>query len=138
MNIRQCSVLICALGLLLAGIYWRQNLDVIPLAVIPCVNITRGCGNQQLQVNFDREPQVMQPFNVSVKVPQATEVYASFAMQGMEMGFNRYRLLLQQVDIWHGQITLPVCIQGRKDWNMLLEAKTTLGVQRYQLAFTTN
>lgn len=77
----------------------------------------------------------MQPFGLSVSVTEATAVYASFAMAGMEMGLNRYRLLQQADGLWAAQITLPVCARGRNDWTMLLEVLTPAGASNYTLTF---
>ncbi|HYG14046.1 MAG TPA: hypothetical protein VD885_07875, partial [Methylophilaceae bacterium] len=63
---------------------------------------------------------------------------ASFAMQGMEMGLNRYRLLRQPDGKWAAEVTLPVCVQGRSDWLMELEVIEPDGAHRYQLAFRAN
>lgn len=136
MKIRQRGILlICAIGLIFAGgFYWRKSAIESPV-VIACTDITQGCGNQQLQVKFDHKPQIMQPFTLSVNMPHVTELHASFAMQGMPMGLNRYRLLPQPGGDWQANVMLPVCIQGRSDWDMLIEAKTATGLARYTLPF---
>lgn len=118
------------------GWYYFHAPKAVPARIIPCTDIVKGCGNQQLQIRFDRTPQVMQPFNLKAKVAAATEVHASFAMQGMEMGLNRYRLLQKPDGFWQAEVTLPVCIRGRSDWLVELEVKTADGMQRYQLSFS--
>ena len=47
-------------------------------------------------------------------------VHAGFAMRGMEMGFNRYQLIKTTDAKWVAEVTLPVCVQGRSDWEMTL------------------
>jgi hypothetical protein len=135
---RQRSILLLCMLVLLGvfGWYYFHAANVVQVQAIPCADITKGCGNQQLQIHFDRTPQVMKPFNLSVKAASASEVHASFAMQSMEMGLNRYRLLQKPDGLWQAEVTLPVCIQGRSDWLVELEVKTPQGMQRYQLPFS--
>ena len=135
---RQRSIfLLCLLALAgVLGWYYFYAASGVQIQTIPCADITKGCGNQQLQIHFDRTPQVMKPFNLSAKAASASEVHASFAMQGMEMGLNRYRLLQKPDGLWQAEVTLPVCIQGRSDWLVELEVKTPQGMQRYQLPFS--
>jgi hypothetical protein len=136
MRMRQHVILlICATGLIFAGVFYWQKSANEPAAVIACTDITQGCGNQQLQVKFDHKPQVMRPFTLSVNMPHVTELHASFAMQGMLMGLNRYRLLPQPDGGWQANVILPACIQGRSDWDMLIEARTAAGLVRYTLPF---
>ena len=135
---RQRSILLLCL-LALAGVlgwHYFHAASSVQIQIIPCADITKGCGNQQLQIRFDRTPQVMKPFNLSAKAASASEVHASFAMRGMEMGLNRYRLLQKPDGLWQAEVTLPVCIQGRSDWLVELEVKTPQGMKRYQLPFS--
>jgi len=55
----------------------------------------------------------------------------SLLLRGMEMGFNRYRLLPDGPGSWQAEVLLPACIQGRKDWLMTLEVDG----RRYELPF---
>lgn len=129
--------LLCLLALAgVLGWYYFHAENGVQIQTIPCADITKGCGNQQLQIHFDRTPQVMRPFNLSASAASASEVHASFAMQGMEMGLNRYRLLQKPDGLWQAEVTLPVCIQGRSDWMVELEVQTPQGMQRYQLPFS--
>lgn len=89
-----------------------------------------------IRVNLTPQPKVLKPFQLTVEAPEAQAVYASFAMPGMEMGLNRYRLLKQADGIWKAEVTLPVCVQGRSDWHMLLELRPHTGaMQSFRLAF---
>lgn len=135
---RERSILLLCL-LAFAGVlgwYYFHAENSVKIQTIPCADITKGCGNQHLQIHFDRTPQVMKPFNLSAKVASASEVHASFAMRGMEMGLNRYRLLQKPDGLWQAEVTLPVCIRGRSDWLVELEVKAPDGTQRYQLPFS--
>ena len=101
---------------------------------VPCPDIVTGCADPQsgLRVRFNQTPRPMQAFKVDVVLPEAHEVYARFVMQGMEMGLNRYRLLLDGTGRWQAEVMLPACVQGRRDWLLILEADGT----RYQLPFS--
>ncbi len=131
---------VAALSLLGLGIIAIQSTnqtatEQASIVSMDCLSMLKGCGNALFRVHFDQPPKVMQPFIVRVEASQAKALHASFAMQGMEMGLNRYRLLRQADGSWQASVTLPVCVQGRSDWRMLLELRTSEGVQRYQLPF---
>ena len=36
------------------------------------------------------------------------------------MGENRYRLVFEN-GVWKAKVLLPVCVQGRRDWLLLLD-----------------
>lgn len=112
----------------------ESDIEAIPVA---CQDISQGCMSaaHRLRIQFSHPPQVMQPFSLKVEALEATQVYASFAMAGMEMGFNRYRLVQSALGTWTSLVTLPVCVQGRSDWTMLLEVNTPSGERRYLLKF---
>ncbi len=126
------------IGLVIVAMPAKRDLDAAANAVIEpveCKNIVAGCGNANFSVRVDQQPKVMQPFILSVQATKATALHASFAMHGMEMGLNRYRLIQQVDGTWLATVTLPVCVQGRSDWAMLLEVQTVDGLQRYQVRF---
>ena len=128
-----------AAGILLAAAMWsRHQQPPVPATVLACADLQQGCvdDRQRLKIRFDRAPHSLQPFRLSIEAPQATAVFASFAMRGMEMGLNRYRLLQQPDGRWTAEVTLPVCVQGRSDWLMLVEVMETDGERRYRLEFS--
>jgi len=53
---------------------------------------------------------------------------AEFSMVSMDMGFNRYRFVRDHA-VWRLRATLPVCVSGRRDWQMTV----LLNGQRYRL-----
>ena len=128
-----------AVALLLAGwAIWRgAQPSLPPPTLLVCAYLHQSCSDEQgdVQIRFDGMPRSMQPFGIVVTAPRASTVFASFAMQGMEMGLNRYRLLRQSDGKWTAEVTLPVCVQGRSDWLMELEVIKPGDAQRYQLAF---
>ena len=129
-----------AAGILLAAaaLWFRHQQPAAPATLLACADLQQGCGDerQRLHIRFDRMPHSLQPFGLSIEAPQATAVFASFAMRGMEMGLNRYRLLQQPDGRWTAEVTLPVCVQGRSDWLMLVEVIETGGERRYRLEFS--
>ncbi len=128
-----------AAGLMLLGGAALFYLGLAPQpapAVVPvrCEDIQAGCWlpGQAGRVVFDAVPQSMRPFKLTVEAPQAVGVHVSFAMRGMQMGMNRYRLLPQAQGRWMAEVTLPVCVDGRADWDMTLE----LDGRHYRLPFS--
>ncbi len=89
-----------------------------------------------MQLKFDQTPQVLRPFKVQIKQAAIKHIYVSVAMQGMDMGLNRYRLQALADDLWQAEITLPVCIQGRADWRMRIELDPEQHGKIYEMAFT--
>ena len=110
------------------------------IKVLSCADITKSCGNEMLTVQFAEKPQVMKPLHLNLHMHQAEAVkniHVDFAMQDMEMGLNRYRLIQSnQSGDWQAEVTLPLCVQVRSDWNMLLEIEAGEKVQRFQLPFS--
>jgi hypothetical protein len=105
--------------------------EVVP---VPCVDIVAGCvlPLAEASIRFDRQPDALKPFHIAVAWPDAREIRASFQMEGMEMGFNSYRLVEAEPGQWRGEVMLPACIQGRKDWQVVVNADG----KQYALPFT--
>jgi hypothetical protein len=122
--------------LIMVAVWQSQQRESAPATPIACMDISSGCASAdgRVRLRFDRQPKTMVPFGLKVSAA-ATKVYASFAMPGMEMGLNRYRLLPQDDGFWSAKITLPVCANGRNDWTMMLEVVTPDETVRYTLAF---
>ncbi|HHH43675.1 MAG TPA: hypothetical protein ENK49_06015 [Gammaproteobacteria bacterium] len=88
----------------------------------PC-NVRQGCRavgeTISARVVFGRQVRGLQPFPVQVMVDSADpieSVSVAFAMQGMDMGQNRYRLNGDTMSAWTASVTLPICSSGRSDW----------------------
>jgi hypothetical protein len=125
---------LAVIGLLGAAVLLGRRSEEPPRRVaVPCADIVSGCGLPEhgLKVRFDQQPSPMRKFIVLVELPDARDLHARFAMRGMEMGLNRYRLLSDGKGRWKAEVMLPVCVQGRGDWLMLLE---TAG-ERYEVPF---
>ncbi len=104
-------------------------------AVARAAQLHRGSLPQRgatVEVRFSAQPTPLQAFQLSVSAPGAHRVAAEFQMNGMEMGFNRYDL--QPTDgVFGSNVTLPVCVSGRRDWTLYLE----IDGSHYALPFST-
>ena len=122
---------------LLAGtaIYLLPDEPAPVMQAMDCEDIVKGCSGDGLAVRLSQAPKVMQPFRLEVSAPEADAVEATFNMAGMDMGFNRYRLVRQDDRIWDAEVTLPVCVRGRKDWLLLLDISRNGERRRVAVAF---
>lgn len=93
--------------------------------LVQCADPLKGCrvawDGKSADVRFLAAPGGLKPFGLQVAVPGASAVSASFAMQDMDMGENRYRLVRGADGTWRADVILPVCVAGRADWTMTLE-----------------
>jgi hypothetical protein len=92
---------------------------------LECADLRAGCAGQVdgrvVRLGVQGELKVLQPFELWVRAEGAQRVEASFAMEGMDMGFNLYTLRADKEGIHRARVTLPVCVSGRRDWVMTLE-----------------
>jgi hypothetical protein len=125
-------------GAILAALLWRQysqvaiteNSQTKPTAIV-CPDIVQSCGNAQFSVRFKESPQVMKPLHLELVFLDG------FTMQGMEMGFNRYQLIKTAENKWVAEVTLPVCVQGRSDWEVTLMVEGAAQQSRFLVPFST-
>lgn len=96
-----------------------------PVPVAQCPDPVRGCrvpfGDGEADVRFLSNPAPLKPFDLVVTASGARQVSADFAMQGMDMGPNRYLLQRATDGTWHGKVVLPVCVSGTSNWILTLE-----------------
>ena len=127
-------LILMLLAIPLAGYWFKQPATVQAVA---CANPQTGCEFRHrdagVRVRFSGQPSPLEAFDLSVHAPGATRVSAEFQMNGMEMGFNRYDLRPDNNGMFSSQVTLPVCVSGRRDWTLYLEID---GI-RYALPFST-
>jgi hypothetical protein len=107
-----------------------------------CPDLAAGCNVEDLNVSANQTPQILQPFELRIEFNGngaigPGEVYASFAMDGMEMGLNRYRMINTTGNLWVADVTLPVCVRGRADWMLEIESNSRFGTKRYIVSFQT-
>ena len=109
----------------------------VPPAVLSCAHPEQKCSmkvnGHLLQIRFSETPKPLRPFNLEIQM-EAESIEASFQMQGMEMGFNRY-MLTPEGDKWRAGIILPACIQARSDWILRLNVKHWGSIHRYEVPF---
>ncbi|KPN71788.1 hypothetical protein [Neisseria sp. 83E34] len=70
-------------------------------------------------IKFSEPLSAKAPFNIEMdNVPQDVQnVYLSFSMSNMDMGFNRYDLKKQADGAWRAEnVRLPLCTDNRHDY----------------------
>ena len=109
----------------MAGLLFLAACGQKTAPVAQCADPLHGCrlawDGKAADVRFMAAPGGLKPFGLQVAAVGAKAVSASFAMQGMDMGENRYRLIQGQDGTWRADVILPVCVAGRADWMMTLE-----------------
>lgn len=87
-----------------------------------CDSAQRACGarGEDLEIELRLGPPVrpMEAFEIQLQGTLAADaqVAVQFQMRGMDMGLNRYRLIVSADGVWHGRAILPACTAGRSDW----------------------
>ena len=96
-----------------------------PVLTVDCPDLVQGCqvpfGESKAEVLFLSVPTPLKRFELVVKAPDAGQVSADFAMQGMDMGPNHYVLQHSADGVWHGNVVLPVCVSGVSNWTVTLD-----------------
>ncbi len=118
-----------------------RTLEVHELTVAPCDPTQRAChaigDDLSLDLHLQGRVSALKSFPVLVRLrsrtTDATAVTIAFTMPGMDMGVNRYRLQRQADGRWIGNVLLPVCATGRKDW--LADVEVMAGTRGYHARF---
>ncbi len=126
--------------------FWRSTVAEKQVSV-NCSTLTQPVGctvnvdGREIRFGMLGEPKPLAPFQVWLTLPDSTEAQnvaktaeARFTMEGMDMGFNLYTLRPDDQGVLRATVTLPICVTGRRDWNMIL------GVANFSIkvAFVTN
>lgn len=94
------------------------------LRTLACPDLHKGCridlDGKAVAVSVEGELKPLRAFRVQVDAPRAARVEARFTMEGMDMGFNLYTLRADKKGLFQANVTLPVCVTGRRDWVMEL------------------
>lgn len=113
----------------------RREISVV------CATLATGCAVQvdgrEVRFGLQGEPKPLAPFSIWVTTsapPAIGKAEARFTMEGMDMGFNLYTLRRDAQAVFRATVTLPICVTGRRDWNMILEIDKT----RLIIPFVTN
>jgi len=95
------------------------------LHTLVCPDLHQGCridlDGQAVAVSVMGELKPLRAFHVRVHAPRARKVEARFSMEGMDMGFNLYRLRADKDGVFQARVTLPGCVTGRREWVMDLD-----------------
>jgi hypothetical protein len=139
MNTTLARLLPLILIALVGVVIWQnQQRQAAPPVRLACADLTKGCsgqlGGQTVEVGMTGEMKALKPIQVWMKAPSAKKVEARFTMEGMDMGFNLYTLRPDPQGVFRANVTLPVCVSGRRDWIMTLEADGAA----LQVAFSTD
>ena len=112
------------LALVAAELYHVLPHDEDMPQTVSCSDLTKLCRfevvGKPVELRFSAPPSGLHPFNLQLHAAGAHEIYASFIMRGMDMGFNRYHLLSNGAGNWQANVLLPVCVTGRRDWVLTL------------------
>ena len=120
--------LIVLIGLVLwaeQNAFWREA-ETRRHVQIDCETLDSGCtllhDGRQIRFGMQGEVKPLAPFDIWVAgVEWVNKAEARFTMEGMDMGFNLYALRPDAQGVLRARVTLPICVTGRRDWNMILE-----------------
>jgi len=108
---------------------------------VVCATLATGCAVQveghEIHFGMQGELKPLAPFDIWVATsatPALGKAEARFTMEGMDMGFNLYTLRPDAKGVLRAKVTLPICVTGRRDWNMILE----IDKSRLIIPFVTN
>lgn len=123
-----------ALIVLIGLVLWANRApDAARATQVSCATLATGCtaliDGREIRFGMMGETKPLAPFQIWVKAAGLRKAEARFTMEGMDMGFNLYTLRADQQGVFRANVTLPVCVSGSREWNMLLELdKTRLAV----------
>ncbi len=143
------SVGAIAIGMIAYSLYRVWPILFPPVVAIaplvPSCDLRRGPCTGSLpeggKVRFGIEPRslpVLQPLALRVRIEGlgARAVEVDFAGTDMNMGYNRVQLEAGSGD-WQGQVTLPICVRNRMNWEAKVLLTTDLGLMAVPFRFTT-
>jgi hypothetical protein len=110
------------IAIAVVGAILKRSAEALPVV---CADPVQGCAfshrGQPGQIRLSLPPAPLQPFMLELSAPGVKRVSAEFQMVGMDMGFNRYDLRAASPGVFRSEITLPVCVSGRRDWKLYLD-----------------
>ncbi len=95
-----------------------------------------GLGNKSVSLSFKQPVRYLTKIDIEVttngfETELVEKILIDFSMTGMQMGINRFALhKVREQNRWQGTVMLPVCISGRKDWQVTLYFETKLANYR--------
>ncbi len=140
----KCAATLSLLFLFIGGCTQSEQAEVVQVEAVACDAAASTCQVEVdgKAVSLSLQPGLvpLKPFAISATIEDSGEigqVLLDFQMVGMEMGPNRYSLLLQEGQ-WQGSATLPVCTASRGDWVAILEFQRGSRHYRVHFPFTSN
>ncbi|WP_374353300.1 hypothetical protein [Chitinimonas sp.] len=122
---RSLLVILALLGLAFYG--YHAAGPAKPSATVQCADLTAPCqvhlAGQALQLQADQSPRALKGFKLTLRGASAP-FKVRFGMVGMEMGPVAFRFVPAADGAQHASVMLPFCVQGRRDWWLLLESDT--------------
>lgn len=122
------------------GGYWR-GANEVKVVTVRCSDLSKGCAvdvdGRRILFGTSGEPKPLAPFQVWLTSKDSAPMQkaeARFTMEGMDMGFNLYTLRADAQGVLRANVTLPICVTGRRDWNMILDVENL----RLSVPFVTN
>ncbi|MHB1186029.1 hypothetical protein [Thiobacillus sp.] len=127
-------LVVALVAIAVAGYWLKRPAEAV---AVSCADPLAGCAfshhGATVSVRFSKAPAPLEAFELSASAPGVTRISAEFQMVGMGMGFNRYDLRPAGNDAFAANVTLPVCVSGRRDWTLTLDVDGS----RYALPFST-
>ena len=127
-------LVVALVAIAVAGWWLKRPAEAV---AVHCADPLAGCAfshrGATVNVRFSQQPAPLEAFELSVSAPGVTRISAEFQMVGMDMGFNRYDLRPAGRGAFASNVTLPVCVSGRRDWVLTLDVDGS----RYALPFST-
>ncbi len=137
-NLFVAAVLVIVLlvaGIYLQNLYKQDSGHAVTLNVIESCDLGRQSCNAKLKnksvtLTLQQPVRYLQKIELMLVVDgfetgEITKVLVDFSMPGMQMGINRYTLKPTNIDtVWQGMAIIPVCVSGRKDWQVKLYIDT--------------
>ena len=117
--------------------WWQSRQPENGAAAVQCDVLAAGCPFLQgATLRLRGLTSTKSAFSIEADgVPSGVQsLSASFRMDGMEMGFNRFDLAKQADGRWRAErVYLPLCTAGRHDWVVVWQADGVV----FQAAFKT-
>lgn len=139
------TVLVVA-GVYLQGLYKLEVDNKIPLKTVQACDLGKApckaiLGNKSVTLTLQKPIRYLQKIKLTLDIDgfekdEVVKVLVDFSMPGMQMGINRFTLKRTGVySVWQGMAIIPVCVTGRKDWQVKVSIDSNMNhyIANYQL-----
>jgi hypothetical protein len=130
-----------ALVALIAFGYWanaeresRAGGNAVVSRHVVCANLAQACSvaidGRDYRFGISGDPKPLANFEIWLAPPAASaenlrKVEAQLTMDDIDMGFNLFILKPDKEGVYRTNATLPFCVTGRRDWNLVLDIDNT-------------